>query len=334
VKYFNESKNDSINSLFTLWHKQFGLCEPLQRAIIIYHLKANTFNDSILGDSISCNIMKYLDRRNNDYFNNERYFSFVPIGKEFDKFTDSVSKIVIHNYKRKSIEHLLCELYSNTSDSILIKVKSPIYKKSKIHNIPCDQHIKRRFKSGFINKEGWGIALMSGIWIPTGEQKILGIHPELGFQSGIKKAGYSAQFTLIIKFLNTPNQYLAKRVHSNDSIVPTNQFVGPYIGMDFGKSIIEFNKSELQFLIGIGFDAFTALDPLSDAYSRYEDVRSYNINFGLRYNYFFKSQHSYIGIEPKFNFVDYSLTGVTALKGNFISVRFIYAYKDKGFDKK
>ena len=113
------------------------------------------------------------------------------------------------------------------------------------------------------------------------------VHPELGFQSGIKKAGYSAQFTLIIKFLNTPNQYLAKRVHSNDSIVPTNQFVGPYIGMDFGKSIIEFNKSELQFLIGIGFDAFTALDPLSDAYSRYEDVRSYNLNFGLRYNYFF-----------------------------------------------
>jgi hypothetical protein len=46
---------------------------------------------------------------------------------------------------------------------------------------------------------------MTGILIPTGEQTQLGIHPELGFQSGIKYLGYSAQFTLIVKFLNTPN---------------------------------------------------------------------------------------------------------------------------------
>jgi hypothetical protein len=95
IRYFHESKNDSIDNLFSIWHMQYGLCEPLQRAIIIYHLKSNTFSDSILGDSISCNIMKYLDRRHNDYFNNEQYFSYVPTGKEFDKFTDSISKILI-----------------------------------------------------------------------------------------------------------------------------------------------------------------------------------------------------------------------------------------------
>ncbi|NVO12163.1 MAG: hypothetical protein HXX16_19550 [Bacteroidales bacterium] len=328
IKRLNESKPDSINEIFRKWKLSCGQCEPLQRAKILYHLKFNTFNDSVLSESISCNIKIFLNRKKQYLFKEPEYFSYVPVGKEFDIFSDSIAKTLIHKFKRNSVEYLLCELYSNKSDSILIKIKHPRYQFSTIHNKPCSIHAKKNEKIKKINKSGFDIALMSGVWIPTGGLSVLGIHPELGFQGGAKNENYSAQFTLIIKFLNTPNKYLARRVHTNNSVEETNQFVGPYIGLDFGKSIYHTYHSEFQILAGLGFDAFTALNPLKEINNRYEDVRSYNVNFGFGYRYYFKNKPQYIAIEPKFNIVDYGLNNVTDLKGNFISIRFIYGHID------
>ena len=322
IKLIEKSNSDSVNTLFIKWRESCGLCEPLQRAIIIYHLKNRTFNDSILGDSIACNIIKYLDRRHNYYLNNEKHFYYTPIGKEFDKYTESIAEELITKYKKKSVEYLLCELYSNKSDSILIKIKNPRYSNSKISINPCN----RIYMTDISKEMKWNCALMSGTWIPTGGITSLGVHPELGFQFGFMKQSYSAQLTLMIKFLKTPNKYYAKRIHSNDSIESTNQFVGPYFGLDLGKIIFVSKKSEVQLLAGLGFDAFTALDTVEGS-GRYEDIRSYNINLGIGYRYYYK-KHSYIGIESKYNIVDYSMTGVTNLKGNFISIRFILGHID------
>lgn len=325
IQYVNSNNNDSIEYLFKYWQSKCGLCEPLQRAKILYSLKSNNFNEKVLDDSISCKILIYLNRKKGNYLNNEQYYSFIPIGLEFDKFTDSLAKAEIKKYKKKTIEYMLCELYGNLSDSILIKTKSLRYEGSKIHDFPCSEAKSLKKEK---NKVGLNIALMSGIWIPTNGLTNLGIHPELGFQSGYKNKNYSAQFTLIIKFLNSANPYMARRVHSNNEWESTKQFVGPYIGLDLGRSILTKNKSEIQLLAGLGFDAFTALDPLKEE-SRSEDVRSYNVNVGFGYKYYFK-KHAYIGIEPKYNIVDYTTTGVTKLKGNFISIRFVYGYIDNG----
>lgn len=326
VHYINTSKKDSIKYLFKSWQKTCGDCEPLQRAKILFHLKHQNFNESILEDNITCNILVYLNRKKKNYLFNEPYFSYVPIGKEFDNCTDSIAKTLIPSFKKKSVEYLLCELYSNTSDSILIKIRNPLYKTSKIRNNPCNATTKKPME---INKQGLQAALISGIWIPTNDQKILGIHPELGFQAGTKTPEWSIQFSLILKFMKTPTPYYAKRVTTSDSLELTQAFAGAYIGVDLGRTLFTSKHSELMLLSGLGFDAFTALKPNESIEgSGNEDVRSYNLNAGVGYRYYFKNG-THLGVEAKYNIVDYAHTGVTTLKGDFISVRIIYGIIEK-----
>ena len=326
IRYLNNENIDSLNSLFRTWQVSCGMCEPLQRAKIVASLKLNNYSDTVLADSVSCKIMTFLDRKKISYIMNEEYFSYIPIGKKFDRFTDSIAKSLLKNYKKKSIEYLLCEVYGNLSDSILIKIKNPIYSKSKIHKNPCDIHIVSK-KNVIAEKPGFTAALMTGIWIPTGGLTKLGVHPEFGFQFGSKKADYSLQFTLIVKFLKSQNTFSARRIHSNDSLENTRVFVGPYVGIDFGKSVYSNNKSEVQLLAGIGFDAFTVLygDKIRDLFA--EDARSYNINFGLGYKYYLR-RRTYGGVELKFNLVDYTLSKTITQKGDFFSIRFIYGFLD------
>jgi len=327
IKYLNDSNRDSLNQLFEQWKQSCGDCEPLQRAKIIYSLKFNCYNDSILDKSIACNIRIFRERKLLNYFNNESYFSYVPVWGQFDRYTDSVAKSTLSIYNRKSIEYLLSEFYGNISDSLLIKIRNPRYTGSKIRYYRCKTNINSRINPHESLQEGVNIGVMTGAWIPTGRLKVLGVHPELGFQGGVTKQNYTAQFTLMIRFLKTPNYFMARRVKTTDSLERANTFVGPYLGLDFSRRIVGDKNIEMLFLGGFGFDAATVLEP-SKKDKSYQDVRSYNINFGMGYRVYLHN-HSYLGFEAKYNIVDYTLNGAIDLKGNYISIRFIYGYFEK-----
>ena len=85
IKYLNDSNRDSLDRLFKQWKQSCGDCEPLQRAKIIYSLKFNCYNDSILDKSIACNIRIFRERKIINYFNHEYYFSYVPVWCQFDR---------------------------------------------------------------------------------------------------------------------------------------------------------------------------------------------------------------------------------------------------------
>lgn len=177
----------------------------------------------------------------------------------------------------------------------------------------------------YIQKGGFGVSLatMTGIWIPTGDLSSLGLHPELGVQLGLKTKRLSIHCTALIKFLNAANSYLAKDTKIN-SWVSTKSFFGPYLGLDIGANFLNINNNEFQLLMGLGYDAFTALD--SDyGKSKKQNVESFNFNFGLGYNYYY-NDYNYIGVEAKYNIVDYSKTGITNFTDNFISLRFVYGF--------
>jgi len=299
------------------------MCEPLQRAKIIYSLKFKNYSDSVLDNSIACSIKNFKERKRLKYARNEYYFTYIPINGKFDQYTDSLAKAMLVNYDRKSVEHLLCEFYGHVNDSLLIKIKNSRYLLSKIRYSKCEQEIKAKVKSGKFNTDGIHIGLMSGIWIPTRELTVLGVHPELGFQSGVRMQNFSAQLVLTIRFLNTQNSFWAKRIHSNDSLYKTNHFYGPYIGVDCGRRLYSFRKSEIHLIYGLGFDASTVLKHIRKNEYRCEDVRSYNLNFGIGYKHYFKKS-SYVGIEAKYNIVDYTLGHHLDFKGNYFSLSLIF----------
>jgi hypothetical protein len=241
-------------------------------------------------------------------------------------YTDSISKILIRHYNIKSIEHLICELYGNIDDSILTKIKNPLYRNSRIARNPCNEtsvmvHKKSRIREE--NKIGFEMALMTGIWIPDKGLSILGTHPEIGYQMGIRDDISSFQFSLIFRVGQAANEYYLKKDHSNDTSIVTKEFCGFYTGIDYGRTVFSFNRSEIQVLLGLGVDFFGPFAAEFDG----KYPLSYNINCGMGYRFYFKNK-TYLGIEPKYNIADYTLNGSTDLRGNYFSIRMVYGYID------
>ena len=172
------------------------------------------------------------------------------------------------------------------------------------------------------NHPNGNVALISGVWLPSGNAKLLGVHPSLGFQVGGRSKRNGIDLTMDFRFINAANTYTFLR---KDSLYSTKHFLGGYIGLDYTRYIVHTTNFELGLTGGIGYDGFDVTDePKYD--DRKDDTKPYtigclNLNAGLRFNYYF-NPNFYIGIGGKYNKINYKNTGGTNLHGNTISLDF------------
>jgi hypothetical protein len=140
----------------------------------------------------------------------------------------------------------------------------------------------------------------------------------MGFQIGAQYKKMNYDLTMCFKFVNSSNSYLAKRVHSNNSIELTNKFFGGYIGAYIGREIYYENSNELQLLTGIAIDGFDALNEnKQNTDIKAESTWTYNFNFGIGIGFRHYTKNGiYIGIRAKYNIVGYSLNNVITFTGN------------------
>ncbi|CAN5314340.1 hypothetical protein BH10BAC4_BH10BAC4_08030 [soil metagenome] len=174
----------------------------------------------------------------------------------------------------------------------------------------------RQFDFG---RSGFNLALIGGIWIPTGQLTPLGIHPELGFQLGSKKDKSEFDFTMVFKFLNTPNYYYAKR---NGTPELTNHFFGGYIGLDYRRDVYRKDKHEVSLLAGGGLDGFDVFN-YNNTKTKTASILTYNLNIGVGYRFYYKNM-SYIGVNVNYNFVDYTVNNVVDFTGNPVTIRLVF----------
>jgi hypothetical protein len=169
-----------------------------------------------------------------------------------------------------------------------------------------------------------GVAtFMSGVWLPTGNLKILGTHPSVGFQLGGR--GKSNEFDLVLqfKFVNTPNKYYVLR---NDSLYGLNHFFGGYIGVDYSHYFLHSTNFEAGVIGGVGYDGFDIVDPPDNDHSRDYlkpfSIGSLNLNAGIRFNYFFNPRF-FIGIIAKYNGISYGNKNGSSMSGYPVSIDFV-----------
>lgn len=323
VKYIQENKLDSAKYLLQYWEGKCGMREPIYRAKILLALKQNQYNDSLLTEGTLNNIFNYQNRMDmikySNYYSDDNYksyYGFIPPGQEFDKFTQELSKTLIKEYEPNQIEYLLSEFYGENSDTIFSKIQSNIYGQT-----PLTTEYKKAVDK-YVNMAEFHISWVTGLWIPTGELKKIGSHPELGFQMGAKHKKMNYDLIMAFKFNNSPNDYYARRTKSGDSLELTNHFFGGHIGFDIGRDIYSKNGHEFQLTGGIAFDGFDALEEDKDNNLESESTWTYNFNFGLGYRYYVTNTF-YLGLRAKYNIVDYSLNNVVDFTGNPITIQFI-----------
>jgi hypothetical protein len=319
--FFTENKLDSAKNLLSYWEGKCGRREPIQRAKILLALKENNYQDSLLSENILYYVFNYQNRMdmikyNNfyDYDNYKPYYSFIPVGQEFDKFTQKEFEILKSAYNTNQIEYLWSEFYSDNSDTIFSKLQSGNYEST------LETEYNKVVKK-YASLPDYHLSWITGIWIPTGKLKTLGVHPELGFQAGVKYKKMSYDLTMSFRFLKSANEYYAKR-RKTDVWEATGHFFGGYIGFDVGRDIYTKKKHELQIIGGIAADGFDALEENKDLNLKSASVWSYNFNLGLGYRYYF-SKGLYLGLRAKYNVVDYKLGKVVDLTGNTVTIQFI-----------
>jgi len=320
IKYMNENKIDSVRSILDFWESKCGTREPIYRAKILLALKLGQFNDSLLTEGVLNNIFNYQNRMDMikysnyySYDNYKQYYGFIPPGQEFDKFTQKLALSLQENYSQESTEYILAEFYGNNYDTIFSKIQTNTHQESVLAK-KYDDLVRK-----YVNMPELHMSLITGIWIPTGQLKKIGVHPELGFQMGTKYKKMNYDLTMSFKFLNSPNDYYAKR---GDSLELTNHFFGGHIGFDIGRDIYTKNGHEIQMIGGVAFDGFDTLEEDKENNLKSESTWSYNFNFGVGYRYYFTNSF-YLGLRAKYNIVDYSLNDVIDFTDNPITIQFI-----------
>jgi len=329
IQLVEKNKLDSAKVILDYWEGKCGAREPVFRAKIILAFATRRNVDSIIDDETLHQLYNYSRRaemiRSRDFSGYDYakpYFGFVPIGQEFDSFSIKFFQKAMKTENRYTTIYLLSEFYGDNTDTLFSKIKNEEYKGTRLY----EEYAKLEKETAEIVNANY--ALLMTAWIPTGDISKLGIHPQIGFQIGGKYKKVNFDLTLAFKFLRSKTGYFATRAHSDKSVVYTDKFFGGYFGLDLGYDMWTVKNSEFQVIGGIGYDGFDAIDEDKSNDLKAESVSSYNFNFGVGYRYYIKGG-AYIGLQAKYNLVDYTLNRVINFTGNPITISFIIGITDK-----
>jgi hypothetical protein len=144
----------------------------------------------------------------------------------------------------------------------------------------------------------------------------------------------------MIGFTKSPNTY---EIMQDDTLFTTNHFEQYYIGYDMAQSIAYNKRHDLAILGGIGYDAIVGLTRSRngnyDANLKPKVMKTLNLNFGIGYKFFLTNKvaettihKSYLGINAKYNIVNYKNSFGTNMSGNTFTITLSYGGLTKSID--
>lgn len=323
-KEFIQAKQyDSAQSVLNHWKRVCPNCETIYRAELIL----DVVNDDIY-NHIDSNTLYYILRNKYDHhrlsggihYTINKYskltFYTIPETRVFDDFSFDFFDSLRQVPNIDSNLYLVAKLYTDVSDDPF-----PILRDTNYSETFLGREYNRVLKK-VLNMPEPSFAAMFGTWIPTGGLAKVGIHPEIGYQVGIKYKRLSFDATVIFKFLNSPNSYYATRVSSDRSVESTNRFFGGYVGLDVAYDVYAKGRNEYKALSGFGMDGFDVLDSNVIKGLGKESIVTYNFNLGVGYRYYVDPSF-YIGIQAKYNVVNYRRDDIITFSGHPITITLI-----------
>lgn len=321
-EYFNKGSLDTLNSVMEFWQSNCGMSEPLIRCKILIAIEAGTFSENLYTSNIIDYLFRYkqskiIDSRRYNYF--MPYYNDENFSLRLDNFTSKLAEKLLLKTNLNPVERFFVEFYSDVEDKAFSVLNSGKFAGTKIQ-----EYYKQEVNVETPKTTGHG-SLFAGIWIPQNNLKIVGIHPFIGFSYGLQYKHLFIDGVFSFKFINSPNTY---QVEKNDSIWNTTHYFGGYFGLDCGYTLITIKNECFDLLGGIAFDGFDALS-IKDKNSNNDiskSINTLNLNVGLGYKHLLKS-NNYVGLDLKYNIVNYKNLKGTNLSGNTLTINLIYGFK-------
>jgi hypothetical protein len=236
----------------------------------------------------------------------------------YNAFTKELARSLLPVVDTASLENYFCRLYADTGNTAAILDK-PGFANTSLRNYYHRYAERvRRIPKGHL-------ALISGLWIPTGAATLLGNHPYIGLELGSR--GVRDRFNLVLsfKFIDSKQPYQIKR---NDQLYETDDFFGGFIGLDYGRKMFGNDTHLFELTVGGGLDGFDVYHT-SDEDKRDQmkpmSILSYNFNGGVQYSWFYnKRKDAFLGFQARYNVTNYRNKGGTNLQGNPITIGLVW----------
>ncbi len=328
---YNEGKTDTLNAIIDYAHRNCDIYSATVAYLLLHSIETHTFSESITNNCKYYNPGSRLDSQTGKVYYEKNIIGFLNayiIGAEKSRegtqyagdniqfpavnkdYIHFIEKMALSLSKRSDLmpaERFIVELYAHPDFRKFADLKTKQYKGTLLQ------------KAYNVNAGDGGVeyTVFAGRWQPFGKLALLGDHPMVGCFIGSRENKTALGITFSVSFNKSPVMYDVKK---NGSIFATDRFVQYYIGYDFAQALYSLKKTEFTVNTGIGYDGINALTKNDKHESR--TIGSLNWNLGLGMKIFLKhreneegTHHSYIGLQAKYNLVNYSNSGGTDLSG-------------------
>jgi hypothetical protein len=322
---YRESAFDSLGKALDIWERA---CNDLPVTItrILFDIEESKFTFDRDMDIAAFEYLKDYARAFPSEDDMKNVSSFNEPQKMFYRFSAGWAKLLLRSKNLDENEKFICRVLSGDIriPEKEIKQNPDTYPEFIVLLEKNFENERKQIRSD--------LTLGTGVWIPTNNLTILGMHPSFTFQVGGRTVHHQIDFTLQIRYLHTPEPYAIKRDEEMDS---TDYYVGYYAGADYVYYFVSKKRYDIGVGGGIGYDGFDFAPQPYDYYyydpyyTSHLNVGSFNANAGLRFNYYF-SHSFYVGLIGKYNGIHYSTHGGTNLSGDAVTIDLVFGFNGKG----
>lgn len=241
-----------------------------------------------------------------------RWFGMIIYGwqttegqKAYDEYVKKWAKTLSEKKGISTVEKFLVNYYAAPDAERLELLKSAEFAGTTLQMLyNKDKKDHRQFPTLY----GEGLFNM---WVPTGNLSLLGAHPGFAVEAGVVIDRVAIGLNVAFYFLKSANSYY---VLDEGTLYTTDYFFGGYIGVNGAYDILRSKKQKMCALAGLAYDGFDVLYIKREPEPNSKSVGSFNFNIGIGYRYKVLKK-SYIGINVKYNHVNYQNLGGTDLSG-------------------
>lgn len=320
-KLYRAKSFDSLDKAVDIWESSCGGQAEVRITRILLDMEEDKFSMSRDIDVATINLLF-------------EYASYFPSPGEmqgspphggsiisFYQFSSAWANLLLKNKKLDSNEIFICKIITGAINDPRKEIKHSPQTYPEFTSI-----LEKVFES---KRKGLrtDVAFSTGVWLPTNNLSTLGAHPSFGIEFGMRNRRHQFDLNLQFRYLHSASPYAVQRDGHLDS---TDYYFGGYIGLDYNYYLVSKTRYEFGILAGMGYDGFDfAPEPYDYYYPYYYTshvtIGSFNANAGLRFNYFF-SHSFYLGLQGRYNIIDYYSRGGTDLSGNAFSLDLIFGF--------
>ncbi|MCP4705250.1 MAG: porin family protein [candidate division Zixibacteria bacterium] len=321
-RLYSIQRADSILDVIDYIKSECGPSANLEVTRLLLLTDQGHFDDSLIGFATIPQMLWH--RSEQEYIRGWRNWSYLYGSKQptdnthdnFEQFQENLAQKVSSKSDVQPTGQTLGLYYGGEFDSAFSLIQSDELKGTAIQR-SYNRYINR---TKMMYPSRGHMSILMGSWIPQGNNKLLGNHPDLGFQIGGEGKLWRADFVFGFRFVQSKSNYL---IDSLGQIVSTKEFSSTYLGAEIGLKFIDNSTISTDIFVGLGYDHLNSVKKINDP-EEYVHHGSFTANIGLRQRIFIdKRKGWYIGGIVRYGLVDYNNPGGTDLSGNTLTISLV-----------